>query len=349
MSLEITLFRDWSLLYCEMAYSMFTESFRRKYNWEYKTSLFHFDLEKVTIYRDTNEHQGEFFELIKNKIKLNKNFIPKLVKKLYKDLDDFKNFSERINESTLNKMDDKEIIILFKKFYKKVVKCGPDFLVVRYFPVFLDELSIKDFKLEFETCLEARKNTEYVLSPIADKISIIFAKEFLKRNNYNIEYVKYVSQSNLYNWNLNDIALRKKGFIYYNGNFYYNNFEKFTKERNISIKNEISKNDVLKGKIAYGNCIVEGVVRIVKNKSQILDLQKNEILVTTATIPEYVSFLSKAKAILTEEGGITTHAAIVSRELKIPCLIGIKNITKILNNGDLIEVDADKGIVRKIE
>ena len=56
--------------------------------------------------------------------------------------------------------------------------------------------------------------------------------------------------------------------------------------------------------------------------------------------------IHKAKAIITDEGGITCHAAIVSREFKIPCIIGTKKATKVLRDGDLIEVDADKGIVR---
>ena len=73
------------------------------------------------------------------------------------------------------------------------------------------------------------------------------------------------------------------------------------------------------------------------------------VLVTSMTRPEMVVAMEKAAAIVTDEGGITSHAAIVSRELKIPCIIGTKVATKILKNGDLVEVDAFKGIVRKIK
>ena len=72
------------------------------------------------------------------------------------------------------------------------------------------------------------------------------------------------------------------------------------------------------------------------------------VLVTSMTRPEMVVAMEKAAAIVTDEGGITSHAAIVSRELKIPCIIGTKIATRILKNGDLVEVDAFKGIVRKI-
>jgi len=56
--------------------------------------------------------------------------------------------------------------------------------------------------------------------------------------------------------------------------------------------------------------------------------------------------IKKASAIVTNVGGITCHAAIVSRELKIPCIIGTKIATKVLKDGDLVEVDAQKGIVK---
>ena len=57
----------------------------------------------------------------------------------------------------------------------------------------------------------------------------------------------------------------------------------------------------------------------------------------------------KAAAIVTDEGGITSHAAIVSRELGIPCIVGTQYATKILKDGDLVEVDANKGTVKKIK
>jgi pyruvate,water dikinase len=64
------------------------------------------------------------------------------------------------------------------------------------------------------------------------------------------------------------------------------------------------------------------------------------------TRPEFVPLMKKAIAIVTDEGGITCHAAIVSRELKKPCIIGTKVATQVLKDGDMVEVDANSGIVR---
>lgn len=60
----------------------------------------------------------------------------------------------------------------------------------------------------------------------------------------------------------------------------------------------------------------------------------------------YLPVIKRAAAIVTDEGGITYHAAIISRELKKPCIIGTKIATQIIKNGDLVEVDADNGVVK---
>ena len=67
------------------------------------------------------------------------------------------------------------------------------------------------------------------------------------------------------------------------------------------------------------------------------------------TRPEFLPAMKKASAIVTDEGGITSHAAIVSRELGIPCIIGTKNATEILKNGDLVEVKANHNMVVILE
>ena len=77
-------------------------------------------------------------------------------------------------------------------------------------------------------------------------------------------------------------------------------------------------------------------------------IKKGEILVVPQTTPDFVIFMRKAGAIVTEEGGITCHAAIVSRELGVPCVVGTKVATRVLKTGDLVEVDANSGVVKKL-
>jgi phosphohistidine swiveling domain-containing protein len=79
------------------------------------------------------------------------------------------------------------------------------------------------------------------------------------------------------------------------------------------------------------------------------EMPKGSILVAGQTRPQLMSAIRKSAAIVTDEGGITSHAAIVARELGVPCIIGTKIATKIIKTGDLLEVDANKGKVRIIK
>jgi len=83
-----------------------------------------------------------------------------------------------------------------------------------------------------------------------------------------------------------------------------------------------------------------GYVRIIHEKKDIANMNKGEILVSEMTTPDFIMAMEKAKAIVTDIGGIASHAAIVSRELGIPCIVGTENATKLLSNGDLVFVDA---------
>lgn len=107
---------------------------------------------------------------------------------------------------------------------------------------------------------------------------------------------------------------------------------------------------IIKGMIASKG-EVEGFVRIIKSIKDIDKVKKKEVLVTTMTTPDMVIAMNKASAILTDEGGMTCHAAIVSREIGIPCIVGTKIATSSLKDGDLIKVDAVNGkveILRRI-
>ena len=81
---------------------------------------------------------------------------------------------------------------------------------------------------------------------------------------------------------------------------------------------------------------------------QVQKFKKGEILVTGMTRPQIAHLCQKAAAIVTDEGGITSHAAIISREFNIPCIIGTNLATKVLKTGDMVEVDALVGTVRKL-
>jgi pyruvate,water dikinase len=92
--------------------------------------------------------------------------------------------------------------------------------------------------------------------------------------------------------------------------------------------------------------IMRGRVKIVKEKKDMNKILPGDILVATTTRPELMPAIRRCAAIITDAGGITSHAAIVSREFKIPCIVNTKIATQVLKDGDMVEVNANKGVVK---
>lgn len=119
----------------------------------------------------------------------------------------------------------------------------------------------------------------------------------------------------------------------------------FKINKDISILNGLS---VLKAKNVSGNVLVITKPDIIIKNLLITDY-RGKILVCPRMSAALVMVAPKLKAIITDDGGILSHAAIIARELKIPCVIGTKIATKVLKDGDSVEVDASKGIVKIIK
>ncbi|MBS3175886.1 hypothetical protein J4457_01475 [Candidatus Woesearchaeota archaeon] len=109
----------------------------------------------------------------------------------------------------------------------------------------------------------------------------------------------------------------------------------------------LEKNITLKGLIAHPGKI-QGKAKIILTPEDLSKIEKGDILVATETTPDFLPAISSSAAIVTDMGGIISHAAIVAREFKKPCVVGTRTATQTFKDGDMIEVDAEKGIVRKL-
>lgn len=147
------------------------------------------------------------------------------------------------------------------------------------------------------------------------------------------------------------VEKRKKGFI-----VYIDNHKKLVCLQGSQIKDalrllklqiEKEKHTELVGRVASKGP-AKGVVAIVLGVKDLHKVKIGNILVAVTTHPDYVPVMKKAAAIITDEGGITSHAAIVSREFGIPCIVGCKNATQLLKDGDLIEINAIDGKIIKL-
>ncbi len=92
-----------------------------------------------------------------------------------------------------------------------------------------------------------------------------------------------------------------------------------------------------------------GRAKIVKNVDQIYKVNHGDVIVSPMTSPELMTGIRRCVAIVTDFGGITCHAAIVAREFNIPCIVGTADATSKISDDDLVEVDANGGVVRVLE
>ncbi len=177
-------------------------------------------------------------------------------------------------------------------------------------------------------------------------------KEFAKKHKLTLEQIDQLTFSEITQGKVNkkEINKRKKQFIYiyFNNQEYINANKNFVQRIDKLLAPKIAvKTRTVKGKTAQPGKVT-GTVQIIHHLKEIKKFKKNNILISTSTNPESMPAIKKARAIITDEGGIICHAAIISRELKIPCIVGTKIATQILKNGDKIEVDATRGVIKKL-
>lgn len=117
-------------------------------------------------------------------------------------------------------------------------------------------------------------------------------------------------------------------------------------QKTIDEQTKIDKKPDLTGEAASPGTD-KGVVIIIKSPKEINRVQKGQILVTSMTTPDFVPAMKKVNGIITDKGGQTSHAAIVSRELGVPCVVGTKNATKFLKEGDIVTLNGTTGEIWK--
>ncbi len=197
---------------------------------------------------------------------------------------------------------------------------------------------LKDLLIDFRNNYDyiLYKANEYLLKKAKEKLS----EECVKNLNY--YFIQEIFNNDLPNEDI--INERKKGYIYYDDELILTqDVNNWLNEHKFVLESQDNQK-LIKGSIAY-NGVYKGKVKLIYNKDDFSKMNDGDIIVTTMTTPKFTPILNKAGAIITDEGGITCHAAIIARELKVPCIVGCKNATDVLSDDMEVEVNADIGII----
>ena len=293
--------------------------------------------ELIDIYYPTDFLQ-EFFGIV-NDFAQDKEKVNKVIDEYYEMFNQLKPYFEN-QKKPENNDDLKDFYELYVKYYSFISVV----FVIPNLPSIDEDLKKK--------ALTARATTqEYNESP-EDVI-----KEYLESHYPKLRGVSrlvlpdevWSEEVNQENY-LEKIKARQNGFVFYQGKLHVGKIDSILNELNIELSEGVDQDDIkeLKGQTAQKGKVA-GKVKIVSSTKELDKVKKGDILVASMTMPKYLPAMKRAAAFVTDEGGITCHAAIVSREMKKPCIIGTKFATRVLKDGVQVEVDANQGIVKIIK
>ena len=228
----------------------------------------------------------------------------------------------------------KKITIDFNELLAKIIRVYP-FISLGQLAGHYENITprLKEFLIHFRNNYDSiiHDACDYMIDMIKEKLPI----EYKHYTNF-ITLEEYLNKLPA----IDTLELRKQGFIYFGKLYTTQNYKKWLEDNNISIK--IDQDVLLTGDVAYSKSVT-GKVCIIYNEKDFDTFEKDDILVTPMTVPKFMKVIKMSSGIITDEGGITCHASIIARELKIPCIVGCKNATKVLKNGDLVKIDGATG------
>ncbi|MBI2097740.1 MAG: hypothetical protein HYT46_02300 [Candidatus Vogelbacteria bacterium] len=199
--------------------------------------------------------------------------------------------------------------------------------------------------LSVDKLMKMRKYTEYFTPGITAVIRNFIKTAFPDKK----RFVDVITLKEALSGHLpSEESLEKRLQTYaYTNHRLYDAWKDVANKYQVEIK-ETPASDNLLGQVAYPG-LIKGIVKIISNRDEVGVFQRGNILVASTTTPDFLPAMKKASAIISEHGGAICHAAITSRELKIPCVVGVKFATQVLQDGDLVEVDAERGLVTILE
>jgi len=295
--------------------------------------VFEKTLEATDVYA-SDEGLAEVGKELERKLQTDPDFVQRVVTRYYETIKNIRAIWEE--ERALSKDD-------LLSFLKQFQLSWPWFDAIYWLVDILD----KKNDPRFDSVMDVRKDVEMLGIGADTVIENSLEKIFPEFSDYfDVISFEDLQSADQLDWDV--LKKRKQGLIF-TGNqlFVDTSLAEIEKKYGIQIEKLDIDEDIkeFKGRSACKGKAM-GKVRRIMGFSKVHTMKEGEILVTGMTIPNFLPAMKKAAAIITDEGGITCHAAIVARELGKPCIIGTKIATQVLKDGDEVEVDADEGIVR---
>jgi len=317
------------------------------------------NLSSPLVPNDVTNERMDILKIALQIKKLNKNEITDLLRRhteKYKHIPMFdfdhephtiKYFQKELAEITNPEIELKELEESFKQrdreFKKIISKIQPDKNLNNLLVFLKENVFLRDYRDMIRQKLNVELRKFY--SVMAKKLNISVEQIAILTNEEIESHLtdnKHFSKNTIAEREKNYLLIQKTNRVYiYSGN---EALQKFRQELG-----DIDYADVkmISGSIGSKGT-AKGIVKIVYTNKDLDKIVEGDILVATMTRQDFIPAIRKAAALVTDEGSVTCHAAIIARELNKPCIVATKNGTRILKDGDLVEVDANKGTIKKL-
>ncbi|MBI4050121.1 MAG: hypothetical protein HY398_01585, partial [Candidatus Doudnabacteria bacterium] len=267
-----------------------------------------------------------------------------------------RNYQKKIKHEEIIKLFDKNL----KQMIFKTLNLYREALSVHYLtqPQFFEGFNARDSE-RYSQILKKLAGNRFTYTRIAWTSAFQLAKfllrEYSKRMKIGLEQAESLLYRELAQNKITKKQLikRAKAFVSISKNHRFKLYTGKTVQKYIDKYENYRNISSVKGIIGNKRGRVRGKAFVVSNENLDLNklprgMKKGMILIVQNAWPEFAKYYKLASAIITNEGGITSHGVVVSREFGIPCIVGTKIATKVFKDGDLVEVDANRGIVKKI-
>jgi pyruvate, water dikinase len=349
--------RGWSLLFCQIWHRAYTHEFYSQFGWGLSDVFYEGTDGLVNVYRAPMEFVTGMTELVTKNIDEDPDWLEEQAKQVIQLADAARAWLATVTRTPLSQYTPDQLGAILDEFITQNIQLGPRYVLVLWYPIQMEKHPERArYAAAIDAAIHARIETHSV-GGAADEFARQFASEVLRRAGKSEELSRATPLESLRAWLAGESDLHEDRLHAYNRQFLvtrdgvlHEDAYTYCSRKGIPIQftdESLGDDDFARGVPAFPGK-VRGTAQIVRGPEDFAKFADGNVLVTSMTTPNFEEVMSRAAGIVTDEGGVTSHAAILARELRKPTITGTQVATRLFASGDLAEVNADDGIAQKL-
>jgi phosphohistidine swiveling domain-containing protein len=348
--------RGWSLLFCQIWHRCYTQAFYDQFAWRLGELLYASEHGVVTVYRAPAEFLTGMNEFITTNIDADPRWLHVQADILLNMVNSANAWLDSVSSTPLSEYSSKQLVSILDEFIERNVELGPRYVLMLWFPIQMQaHPRSQDYAAAIDRAVEGRV-ASHRIGGVADGFARRLAGEALRRHGAPEELGRAIPAEMVRGClagealNIESVRAFSNLFLVTSSGVRHEDAATYCLRRGIPLAppdDEVDDAGIARGVSAWPGK-VRGPAQVVRGPDDFPSFTDGSVLVTSMTTPDFEVVMNRAAGIVTDEGGATSHAAILARELRKPTVIGTRVATRLCANGDLVEVNADDAFVQKL-